>query len=601
MNKLFALNFIVACFVSCSNEIVTPNVDQNDMATRAIVLEGSTSITNPNLLYNWENVEEIVSNVAGENFTAPWVDGASTYLSTTFRKDIKKEDGWEMLFHTFKKIGLDSDQNYMCFYNRFTGYIKVFYFYNSHSNSQNTHWSIMTSGLQNIKMLDTPTYYTRPLSDAAVNNKLIVSNMTQNQAAGIEYGWNGFEFQIPRYSDDLKDMDFIIGAYDNVITTHSLWGSFNSSTTGTITTTSSGSSNLTNYLAKIAGGEAKSYINSLAAGTFKEKVIVGKKIKDLIGTISKSGYAAVFKEGLNLIFGKTTTTTTSDVKLTTTGAVKMEGTSSKISTTGVAPVPVNLYETLNSTNNKNSNVVQKNNTGTTDRQFGVWTLKKNPVVYYNRVSHLFNVKRDDTYTSSTKVKITGDTYLPEFRYEYEPIINPDVEPYITKKDFSVQFVVCDKMDGKAYNDNMNDINDNLGKEILFSDSDRCICSTYETGKLKHFDIIVPKLKNNMLGTYYYDWGNVTNGRLLAVVTLDMTYNYNGAQKEVSSSQVYEVDYGVDETQLQPESVQNLPNSAVINYGYPFYTEYKNVDATNEVNALSDEDEEHLYKLHLLPE
>lgn len=238
---------------------------------------------------------------------------------------------------------------------------------------------------------------------------------------------------------------------------------------------------------------------------------------------------------------------------------------------------------------------------TTGHHLGVWTLKKKPVVYYNRVTHLFNVKRDDTYTSSSKVKITGDTYLPNIRCDYEPIINPDIEPYITKKNFSVQFVVCDKMDGKLYNDNMNDMNDNLGKEILYSDSTRSISSSYETGKLKHFDIIVPKLKNNMLGTYYYDWGNVTNGRLLAVVTLDMTYNYNGAQKEVSSSQVYEVDYGVDETQLQPESVPNLPNSAVINYGYPFYTEYKNVDATNEVNALSDEDEEHLYKLHLLPE
>lgn len=99
-------------------------------ATRAIVNNGNESKTNPFLLNDWENVNEIVLNTSGNHkVSAPWATGTSSSLDVDFRKDIKKEDGWVMLFHTFKKKGLDEKQNYMCFYNRFTGFLKFFDLY----------------------------------------------------------------------------------------------------------------------------------------------------------------------------------------------------------------------------------------------------------------------------------------------------------------------------------------------------------------------------------------------------------------------------------------------------------------------------------------
>lgn len=154
----FVASMLLATLFSCNN-----NVDINDettcnIKTRAIVTGNNTSISNPNLLNDWENVDTIVINTLGtdtnnKRVTTPWhKEGSSSSLSENFRKDIKKVDGWKMLFHTFKSVGLDEKQNYMCFYNIFTGYIKVFYYYEGNNQNQNIQWYVMTSDGQNVKL-----------------------------------------------------------------------------------------------------------------------------------------------------------------------------------------------------------------------------------------------------------------------------------------------------------------------------------------------------------------------------------------------------------------------------------------------------------------
>ena len=109
--KLLYLILLSLAFFSCSENISELANDKNSV-----------------LLNDWENVQMISLNTSGNhNVTVPWANGTASSLSESFRKDIKKGDGWVMLFHTFKQKGLDEKQNYMCFYNQFTGYLKVFY------------------------------------------------------------------------------------------------------------------------------------------------------------------------------------------------------------------------------------------------------------------------------------------------------------------------------------------------------------------------------------------------------------------------------------------------------------------------------------------
>lgn len=135
MNRIyiFILGSIMVCLQACHNYEEPLWDDKSMVQTRAIVDEYRPSSSNPDLLTNWENLEEIVLNTekptgGGYKVDVPWTDGISSNLSESFRKNIKKEDGWKMLFHTFKEVGLNKGLNYMCFYNQFIGCIKVFYY-----------------------------------------------------------------------------------------------------------------------------------------------------------------------------------------------------------------------------------------------------------------------------------------------------------------------------------------------------------------------------------------------------------------------------------------------------------------------------------------
>lgn len=136
MKKNFAaLTALLFAMASCTDDPMlesTPNRMAEAPLSRAIVDPAHVSTSNPNLLNDWENQELIMLNnlnaaQQGDKVTTPWANGCMTELLQDFRKDIKKADGWKMLFHTFKKPGENQDLNYMFFYNIFTGVIKVFY------------------------------------------------------------------------------------------------------------------------------------------------------------------------------------------------------------------------------------------------------------------------------------------------------------------------------------------------------------------------------------------------------------------------------------------------------------------------------------------
>ena len=119
-------------FASCMDDPLESPPAVVDKPMSRFIVTNNESETNPDLISDWENQETItIMDTAKDKVIvdAPWVDqGASTSMPGEFRRNIKKKDGWIMLFHTFKlKTGTNS-QNYMCFYNLFTGVIKVFFY-----------------------------------------------------------------------------------------------------------------------------------------------------------------------------------------------------------------------------------------------------------------------------------------------------------------------------------------------------------------------------------------------------------------------------------------------------------------------------------------
>ena len=76
---------------------------------------------------DWENMTNIQLS-ANENIYFPWANnGSDSNMPYSFVMDIKKEDGWKMLFHSFTPEA-ESNIRYMALYNQRTGFLKVFHY-----------------------------------------------------------------------------------------------------------------------------------------------------------------------------------------------------------------------------------------------------------------------------------------------------------------------------------------------------------------------------------------------------------------------------------------------------------------------------------------
>ncbi len=78
-------------------------------------------------------MEDLCINDSGKLNTkvaAPWNSRVSaTLLPDTVRYDVKKEDGWDVAFDFLNQDDL-KDMNYFGLYNKYTGVLRIFYYYN---------------------------------------------------------------------------------------------------------------------------------------------------------------------------------------------------------------------------------------------------------------------------------------------------------------------------------------------------------------------------------------------------------------------------------------------------------------------------------------
>ena len=89
MKTRLLLLILALCSASCQDNAFLPS--QELIQTRAVVDKNNISISNPELITNWENLKEITLNTIGtstinKRVSTPWTD-SSTPLSEKFRKE----------------------------------------------------------------------------------------------------------------------------------------------------------------------------------------------------------------------------------------------------------------------------------------------------------------------------------------------------------------------------------------------------------------------------------------------------------------------------------------------------------------------------------
>nr|WP_302831473.1 hypothetical protein [uncultured Bacteroides sp.] len=525
MNKLY---YIIICifFVACT-QLEDFSSTEHNANTRGIVNTENSSITNPTLLTDWENLKTVVLNTSTpdnkKTATLPWENGAISLMPESNRKDIKKEDGWTMLLHTFKNYGEDEKSCYMIFYNRFRGILKVFYYLDENPTPNNNFlWKIQTDNNQKCSLFNIDPIFSQPIDSLPKNNSMILSNLGDTPTNGVSHGWNGFEIKVPEYSTEYRNINFTIQGYNKAISSFSFTGNSTYTSKGSIIRTTpdnNGSSN--KGTADVSSEGSKEVINNIYNSN--NGFSAGNIVKNAIAQIPQTGYIEAFSKGLKYVGNisaysnntvQTRATATDEVNMEMKAQMSAEGNISTILTSAIASISgVNLY-------NNNEDL-------------GVWSVKT-PVIVCERYTQVLGNIVPSTNGSAWSSITNPYSQYPGKSVEAYVNINPALEKYIISKKIDCEFVVCDSLHGKAYQKYGTRPQTQLlykSKDIMLSESNSYI--TYKFSR--SFPYKAGKRP-------FYDWGVIDDDGDLVLITVKLVFKYNDKETTVISSKIYKPTY-----------------------------------------------------------
>ncbi|MBD5220187.1 MAG: hypothetical protein HDS72_08165 [Bacteroidales bacterium] len=583
----FIIGVLSLVTAACSSEDIGPQVPDNPVLSRATT-PPTQSNTNPQLLTNWESLDAIVMyNPSGVciKATPPWKSGTSTWLNSDFASDVKKEDGWVMLFHTFVDRYRDPNQTYMCFYNRFSGMIKIFYYVFEEDKGTRTVWDVRSAdGKTAQAMFANYDYFSNPTNGNIkyATYAITLDNETDNETI-LHKGWNGFQFHLSEYRSQVASGSIKIGAYNTVYSDYKFNGITESTTTGTITTINGSVNTLTSNKdtkAALTGiGEGAEYLAKKIGPTLPKKSFLGINLSEVVSTISSGNVVSAVTKGLGFIFKSfiKPKTTVSEVSLRTEGTVKMEGEGKTYYVSGVEPITINLNEILtagstrSSENNFATLAVERSN----NVELGIWNLKYTPTLYYSRYSKVENLAGIPGQAPTT-FDVNGfveqpDCYIGDVEIEF----NPDIKPYITS--WNIQTAILDVNGGnRSVSSSGKRFAINTDNKIATQDN--VTIYGISSGQIQSLAGFIPDTGGASVDEstqLYYDWGtNVTGNRAVSVI-VTWTVKYGSKTQSFTESRVYDVTYKISPTSPSMWVVNNPPSSYLLDESnFISYSGYK---------------------------
>lgn len=406
-NKALLGVLMLGMCVSCSEEQLTVERQEELQAYDCCVYPLSVKTATRGVGTfdtDWENQKSVVLN-SGDTVNLPWYY-SNANLPVQMAVDVKKEDGWILILHTFNNKNITSDEgmNYMFLYNQRTSVLKILYYLESSRLNNGGFWNLDFSGLAH-QFFNHTGELALPMN-LNYANYWNTSNASVKTDLAFRKGWNGFQVQLAYdTSNNLAGTTVDITTCTANVFNVNLFGDFSGLSQGTLVT--HGSTNpitsLVNDIASVFGSEAGKYITD----KFGQRDTIQTRSITLASGIGN----AVVKWGANKILGALTagfskpTSTITDLSFTTQTKGSMTG---SIGFEGEAPA-----------------ASFRPNFSTTDLgcHLGAWNLAETPTVYVNPYADLMPVDRGNDHYYRLR-GITG--------YDYDLVINPDLKNYIIK-------------------------------------------------------------------------------------------------------------------------------------------------------------------------
>ena len=98
-------------------------------------------------VFEWWDTTSISLLGINSPVTLPWYNGASTQIPSYMLHNYRPEDGWEMVYnYCINTSPGEIGKNYIIFYNKLTGILRVFYYNNNNvTSASTTFWGINVS------------------------------------------------------------------------------------------------------------------------------------------------------------------------------------------------------------------------------------------------------------------------------------------------------------------------------------------------------------------------------------------------------------------------------------------------------------------------
>lgn len=392
------LTILLFTLISCTNDVdyVTCNSD-TPIRTRATNTETT-----------WTDLNTCILN-GNKEVSAPWTDLSLTIIPNDIRKDVKEEDGWDILFSTveiknytrnYNYNNLSENANYIIFYNKYSGFLKGFCYIDQDVAQNNCGvWQLTVNGT--TKLFNFVGENAVPY-DGTEKHGIYTTNITdESQAGGFTRGWNCFMVELSYDANSITQTLNISGiSLDQATYDFSSTMMFNTSGSY-ITTAQSPYGSLISGVASAAGEGAKSIISSWEASQ--------QNSRSAIGSLAAAGVSTLVSNGLNKIFKSLTGSTGKvyhDITLTSKGNATVNGNSQQPSSGIVPPL----------------SGIALNGLG---YNLGVWNLSTSPQIQIER-----NWKLDGNETNLE----TYYKYSVFSRQIYNVVINPIISSYSTSAD-----------------------------------------------------------------------------------------------------------------------------------------------------------------------
>lgn len=577
MKKLIFLILGVLALVTaaCSSDDIEPVAPENYVQSRSSA--PSTLAVNENLLTNWENTQTVqILGPQGVTIKVvlPWQSGSNSGLKGDFATDIKEKDGWVMLFHTFKELDIDPNLNYMCFYNRFSGTMKIFYYSHYYDSGNQTVWDIRANNTNTPQ----PLFANYDYVSNSINGNIkytVYSLILENEAADastLRTGWNGFQFQVGDYQSKITNNDIMIAACNTLYSDLTLNGKTQSTTTGTITTLN-GSTNIldTNEASKVAlsavGNKAENLAKTLATNLPKKNYL-GINLVNVLNNVSSGNIVSAITNGLGFIFKSLVKpkTTVSEVSLTTKGEITMEGKGITHTVSSVSPITFDMNKVLtpSTSSTTESKLATLADATGSSISLGVWNLKKAPTLYYQRYTKVDNIAGIPGQEPTT-FDVNGYVEQPEcYVGDLEIEFNPKIKPYVTST--NIKTAILDINGGnRTVGTNGKKIDINLNNRIAQQENVTIYGIT--SGQIQSLAGFIPDTGGasvNENTELYYDWGTTVTGNRAVSVIVSWTVNYGGKTQTFTESRVYDVIYKPNPSSLSLSIVNNPPSTYLLN-------------------------------------